>query len=102
MLDGVNDSLAHAKALIRLLEGTPSKVNLIPFNTFPGTEYEASPAERVEAFRQRLKRSGIIATTRKTRGDQIAAACGQLVGRVSDRTRRELKRAQSQLAGARS
>jgi 23S rRNA (adenine2503-C2)-methyltransferase len=92
MLDGVNDSLAHAKQLIRLLEGTPSKVNLIPFNPFPGTAYQASPPERVEAFRQRLKRSGIISTTRKTRGDDIDAACGQLVGRVRDRSRRELRR----------
>ena len=58
MLDGVNDSLHHAKALIRLLEGTPSKVNLIPFQSFPGTHYQASPAERVEAFRMGLKRSG--------------------------------------------
>jgi 23S rRNA (adenine2503-C2)-methyltransferase len=92
MLDGVNDSLAHAKALIRLLEGTPSKVNLIPFNPFPGTRFTVSPPERVEAFRMRLKRSGIIATTRKTRGDDIDAACGQLVGKVRDRSRRELHR----------
>ncbi len=92
MLDGINDSLQHAKALIRLLEGTPSKVNLIPFNPFPGTRYRVSPPERVEAFRQRLKRSGIIATTRKTRGDDIDAACGQLVGKVRDRSRRDLKR----------
>ncbi|MEJ2692638.1 MAG: 23S rRNA (adenine(2503)-C(2))-methyltransferase RlmN [Candidatus Thiodiazotropha sp.] len=93
MLDGVNDSLRQAKALIRLLEGTPSKVNLIPFNPFPGSPYQVSPPERVEAFRQRLKRSGIIATTRKTRGDEIDAACGQLVGKVRDRSRRELARA---------
>ncbi len=91
MLDGVNDSLQHAKALIRLLEGTPSKVNLIPFNPFPGTDYRASPLERVEAFRMRLKRSGIIATTRKTRGDDIDAACGQLVGKVRDRSSRQLR-----------
>ena len=92
MLDDVNDSLTHAKALIRLLEGTPSKVNLIPFNPFPGTSYRVSPPDRVEAFRQRLKRSGIIATTRKTRGDDIDAACGQLVGKVRDRSRRDLRR----------
>jgi 23S rRNA (adenine2503-C2)-methyltransferase len=92
MLDGINDSLQHAKALIRLLEGTPSKVNLIPFNPFPGTHYRVSPPERVETFRQRLKRSGIIATTRKTRGDDIDAACGQLVGKVRDRSRRDLRR----------
>ena len=88
MLDGVNDSLAHAKALIRLLQGVPSKVNLIPFNPFPGTDYQTSPADRVEAFRQRLKGAGIIATTRKTRGDDIDAACGQLAGDFHDRTRR--------------
>ncbi|MES9941090.1 MAG: 23S rRNA (adenine(2503)-C(2))-methyltransferase RlmN [Candidatus Thiodiazotropha sp. 6PLUC2] len=91
MLDGINDSLAHAKALIRLLEGTPSKVNLIPFNPFPGTDYQASSPEQVEAFRMRLKRSGIIATTRKTRGDDIDAACGQLVGKVRDRSSRQLR-----------
>lgn len=91
MLDGINDSLAHAKALIRLLEGTPSKVNLIPFNPFPGTRYRVSPPEQVEAFRQRLKRSGIISVTRKTRGDDIDAACGQLVGRVRDRSSRRLR-----------
>jgi len=88
MIDGMNDGLTHAKRLIRLLEGTPSKVNLIPFNPFPGTDFKTSPAERVETFRQRLLRSGLMAMTRKTRGDEIAAACGQLVGRVADRTRR--------------
>jgi len=92
MLDGVNDSITHAKALIRLLEGVPSKVNLIPFNPFPGTAYKTSPADRVEAFRQRLKRAGLMAMTRKTRGDDIDAACGQLVGKVNDRSRRQLKR----------
>ena len=88
MLDGINDSLAHAKALVRLLEGIPSKINLIPFNPFPGSELGTAPPERIEAFRQRLMRSGLFAMTRKTRGDEIAAACGQLVGRVEDRTRR--------------
>lgn len=85
MLDGVNDSLAHAKALIRLLEGVPSKVNLIPFNSFPGSGFATSPAERIDAFRLRLLGAGLVATTRKTRGDGIAAACGQLVGRVENR-----------------
>jgi 23S rRNA (adenine2503-C2)-methyltransferase len=88
MIDGVNDSIAHAKRLMRLLEGVPSKLNLIPFNPFPGTDFQTSPAERVEAFRQRALRSGIVAITRKTRGDEIAAACGQLVGKVQDRRRR--------------
>jgi 23S rRNA (adenine2503-C2)-methyltransferase len=88
MLDGINDSLAHAKQMIRLLEGIPSKVNLIPFNPFPGNRYGTSPPERIEAFRARLAGAGIFTMTRKTRGDEIAAACGQLVGRVEDRTRR--------------
>ena len=88
MLDGVNDSPTHAKQLIRLLEGTRSKVNLIPFNPFPGSDYRTSPIERIDAFRDRLIRSGLFTTTRKTRGDEISAACGQLVGRVRDRGRR--------------
>ena len=92
MLDGVNDSISHAKALIRLLQGVPSKVNLIPFNPFPGTHYKTSPPERVEAFRERLVRAGIVTITRKTRGDDIDAACGQLVGKVRDRSRRQLRR----------
>lgn len=91
MLDGVNDSISHAKALIRLLQGIPSKVNLIPFNPFPGTDFRTSPTERIEAFRERLIRAGIITITRKTRGDDIDAACGQLVGRVRDRSRRQLR-----------
>jgi 23S rRNA (adenine2503-C2)-methyltransferase len=91
MLDGINDTDAHAKSLIRLLEGTPSKLNLIPFNPFPGTEYRSSPPERIEAFRQRMMKAGIMAMTRKTRGDDIDAACGQLVGRVKDRSRRLLR-----------
>ena len=91
MLDGVNDTDRHAKALIRLLEGVPSKINLIPFNPFPGSLYRSSSPERVEAFRMRLKRAGLIATTRKTRGDDIDAACGQLVGKVRDKSKRQLR-----------
>ena len=91
MLDGINDSDKHARELIRLLEGTPSKMNLIPFNPFPGTAYRCSTPERIEAFRQKLMKAGIISITRKTRGDDIDAACGQLVGKVKDRSRRELK-----------
>jgi 23S rRNA (adenine2503-C2)-methyltransferase len=91
MLDDINDTDRHAKALIRLLEGVPSKINLIPFNPFPGSHYRSSPPERVEAFRMRLKRSGLIATTRKTRGDDIDAACGQLVGKVRDKSKRQLR-----------
>ena len=71
-----------------MLEGTRSKVNLIPFNPFPGSDFRTSPSERIDAFRDRLMRSGLFTTTRKTRGDEISAACGQLVGRVRDRGRR--------------
>lgn len=88
MLDGVNDGPQHARQLIRLLEGTPSKVNLIPFNPFPGSGFRTTAPERLEAFRHRLMGSGLLVFTRKTRGDEIAAACGQLVGRVADRTHR--------------
>jgi 23S rRNA (adenine2503-C2)-methyltransferase len=91
MLDGINDGDGHARQLIRLLQGIPSKLNLIPFNPFPGTEYRCSPPERIEEFRQILLRAGVMAITRKTRGDDIDAACGQLVGRVQDRSRREIR-----------
>jgi 23S rRNA (adenine2503-C2)-methyltransferase len=100
MLDGVNDTDRHAKQLIRLLEGTPSKMNLIPFNPFPGTKYRCSSPERIEAFRQRLMKAGIISITRKTRGDDIDAACGQLVGKVKDRSRRELRQLREMSGGA--
>jgi 23S rRNA (adenine2503-C2)-methyltransferase len=93
MLDGVNDSDAQARELVRLLRDVRAKLNLIPFNPFPHSAYRTSPPERVEAFRQILLRAGILAVTRKTRGDDIDAACGQLVGRVSDRSRRHLRRA---------
>ncbi|HIE54408.1 MAG TPA: 23S rRNA (adenine(2503)-C(2))-methyltransferase RlmN [Chromatiaceae bacterium] len=88
MLDGINDSDSHAKALIRLLEGTPSKMNLIPFNSFPGSDYRCSSPGRIAAFRQRLLKAGIMTIVRKTRGDDIDAACGQLVGKVRDRSGR--------------
>lgn len=88
MLKGVNDSLAHADALIRCLRGVPAKVNLIPFNPFPMTEYERSSQEAIDAFRLRLMSKGMNTITRKTRGDDIDAACGQLAGSVKDRTRR--------------
>ncbi len=88
MLKGVNDSLAHADALIRCLRGIPAKVNLIPFNPFPMTEYERSSQEAIDAFRLRLMSKGMNTITRKTRGDDIDAACGQLAGSVKDRTRR--------------
>ena len=86
MLDGVNDSPAQARRLARLLAGRPAKINLIPFNPFPGTRYRRSPAERIVRFRDELIRRGLIATIRRTRGEDIDAACGQLAGRVIDRT----------------
>ncbi|MEX0729192.1 MAG: 23S rRNA (adenine(2503)-C(2))-methyltransferase RlmN [Aquisalimonadaceae bacterium] len=94
MLDGVNDSDAHARALARLLGNIPSKINLIPFNPFPGTTYQRSSDERIRAFSMVLSRAGLVSTTRKTRGDDIDGACGQLVGKVADRTRRHQKRQQ--------
>jgi 23S rRNA (adenine2503-C2)-methyltransferase len=87
MLEGVNDRPDHARALARLLKGRPGKVNLIPFNPFPGTQYRRSPTRVIENFREILLRKGIRATIRKTRGDDIDAACGQLAGKVRDRTR---------------
>jgi 23S rRNA (adenine2503-C2)-methyltransferase len=72
--------------LVKLLKGRPAKVNLIPFNPFPGTRYKRSKPEAIERFRDILNANGVIATTRRTRGDDIDAACGQLVGRVHDRT----------------
>jgi len=87
MLDGVNDSPAQARDLARLLRDRPAKINLIPFNPFPGTRYQRSPLERIEAFREVLVQGGVMATVRRTRGDDIDAACGQLAGRVNDRTK---------------
>jgi 23S rRNA (adenine2503-C2)-methyltransferase len=86
MLDGINDKPEHARALARLLRGHPAKLNLIPFNSFPGTRYRCSPAAVISRFRDMLNERGVIATTRRTRGDDIDAACGQLAGRVNDRT----------------
>jgi 23S rRNA (adenine2503-C2)-methyltransferase len=86
MLDGVNDKPEQARALARLLRGRPAKLNLIPFNIFPGTRYRSSPPAAILRFRDILNQHGVIATTRRTRGDDIDAACGQLAGRVNDRT----------------
>jgi 23S rRNA (adenine2503-C2)-methyltransferase len=82
----VNDSAPQARALARLLKGHPAKVNLIPFNPFPGTRYRRSPASTIQRFRDELLQRGLLATIRRTRGDDIDAACGQLAGRVIDRT----------------
>jgi 23S rRNA (adenine2503-C2)-methyltransferase len=89
LLDGVNDSAAHARELAALVKDVPCKVNLIPFNPFPGTRYAKSAPAAVERFREILMQGGLITTVRKTRGDDIAAACGQLAGQVQDRTRRK-------------
>lgn len=91
LLDGVNDSLEHARELIKLLEGVPSKVNLIPFNPFPGTQYRRSKPHVIDAFQKKLMDAGLNTIVRRTRGDDIDAACGQLVGKVADRTRRSTK-----------
>ena len=89
MLDGVNDSPAQADALVRLVQrhGVACKFNLIPFNPFPASGLHCSPRERVLAFAKRLQDAGLVTTVRKTRGDDIDAACGQLAGEVQDRTR---------------
>ena len=86
MLDGTNDSPDQARRLARLLLGHPAKVNLIPFNPFPGTRYRRSSDQAIAQFREELLHGGVMATVRRTRGDDIDAACGQLVGRVQDRT----------------
>ena len=87
MLDGVNDAPEQAAALVRLLKPRlPCKINLIPFNPFPASGLKRSPRERVTAFAQVLQDAGLVTTVRKTRGDDIDAACGQLAGEVQDRT----------------
>ncbi len=88
MLDGVNDSLVHAKQLIRLLSSVPCKVNLIPFNPFPKTHYQRSSDQAIKAFQDRLTAAGINTWVRRPRGDDIDAACGQLAGQVNDITGR--------------
>ncbi len=88
MLDGVNDQPEHAEALIKIARQVPCKLNLIPFNPFPNSEFKKSPRERIVAFQRRLSDAGIVTTIRKTRGDDIDAACGQLAGQIKDRTRR--------------
>jgi len=87
MLDGVNDSDRHAEELVELVRAVPCKFNLIPFNPFPGSGLRKSRPERIKAFAQRLVDAGIVTTVRRTRGDDIDAACGQLAGEVQDRTR---------------
>ncbi|MDR0701697.1 MAG: 23S rRNA (adenine(2503)-C(2))-methyltransferase RlmN [Azoarcus sp.] len=88
MIDGINDSDAHARALVALTRDVPCKFNLIPFNPFPHSGFARSPVDRIRRFSAILLDSGIIATTRRTRGGDVAAACGQLAGQVRDKTRR--------------
>lgn len=99
MIDHVNDSTEHAHELAEVLKDTPSKINLIPFNPFPGSEYGRSSNSRIDRFSKVLMDYGYTVIVRKTRGDDIDAACGQLVGDVVDRTKRLLKRQEKQKSG---
>jgi 23S rRNA (adenine2503-C2)-methyltransferase len=91
MLDGINDQPEQARALIKLLRPLPAKINLIPFNPFPNTLYRRSSQETIDQFRDMLWQAGLVTVTRKTRGDDIDAACGQLAGQVQDKTQRRFK-----------
>jgi len=92
MLDGINDQPEHARQLIDLVRDVPCKFNLIPFNPFPDSGYRCSRGDAIRRFRDMLMQAGHIVTTRKTRGDDIDAACGQLAGQVQDKTRRVMRR----------
>ena len=92
MLDGINDTPQHARALAKLLRDVPSKINLIPFNPFPQTQYARSSQDAIDRFHEILTQAGYVTITRRTRGGDIDAACGQLAGQVMDRTKRSLKR----------
>ena len=100
MLQGVNDSTAHADELCDLLDGKPAKVNLIPFNPFAGNDFARSASDTIRQFQNRLRARGLVATTRKTRGEDIDAACGQLAGKVSDRVRKRLSEKKIRMATA--
>ena len=91
MLKGVNDGKEQAKELAKLLKNKPAKVNLIPFNTFPGVKFEATDKENIDEFRNILLESGIMTITRKTRGEDIQAACGQLSGSVRNLAKKTLR-----------
>ena len=92
LLDSVNDQPEHARELVKLLKDLPCKVNLIPFNPFPNSGYETSSIEAIERFRNIVVKGGLLTTTRKTRGEDIDAACGQLAGKVMDKTKRSARR----------
>ena len=89
MMKGVNDKPEHARQLVKLMRRVPSKVNLIPFNPFSGTRFERSDDEVIRSFQKILLDAHVLTTVRRTRGDDIDAACGQLKGQVLDRTRRQ-------------
>lgn len=91
LIAGVNDQTVHAKELAKLLRQVPCKLNLIPFNPFPNSGYERPSEEAIAQFKQTMLKAGVLTTVRRTRGDEIDAACGQLVGMVEDRTRRSQK-----------
>lgn len=99
MLDGVNDSDVHAQELIALVRELHCKFNLIPFNPFPDSGLKRSSAARIKAFAEQLMAAGVVTTVRKTRGDDIDAACGQLAGEVQDRTRLQQRLKQSSKFG---
>jgi 23S rRNA (adenine2503-C2)-methyltransferase len=88
MLEGVNDSDEHARELVDIASQVKCKINLIPFNPFPDSGFVCSPRRVIDRFSETLNAAGIVTTTRKTRGDEIDAACGQLAGKIHDRTRR--------------
>lgn len=100
MLRDVNDSIEHADELAALLKDRPAKVNLIPFNPFIGNDYERSRSETIRNFQNRLRQHGLVSTTRKTRGDDIDAACGQLAGKVRDKVRVRLSEKKQRTATA--
>lgn len=91
MLDHINETEEHAEELIKLLKNLPSKINLIPFNPYPGAIYQRSSNNRIHRFQRQLSNAGFVCTIRRTRGDDIDAACGQLVGQVQDKTTRQAK-----------
>ncbi len=99
MIDGVNDKPEYARQLLKVLEGLPSKINLIPFNPFPGSDYKRSSDAAIDQFKKILVDAGYTTVTRKTRGDDIDAACGQLVGKVQDRSKRQLRNQQVSISG---
>ncbi|MHB1186915.1 dual-specificity RNA methyltransferase RlmN [Thiobacillus sp.] len=98
MLAGVNDQPEHARQLIELTREVPCKFNLIPFNPFPDSGYEKPRADAMRVFREILQDAGYVVTTRKTRGDDIDAACGQLAGKVADKSGRVMKRMHKEAA----